>query len=254
MGNEAWKKFFEMHAAVYDDNCFTKDTARECEFLSALMTLPEHRRIIDIGCGTGRHSIRLASMGYEVTGVDLSEQMLSMARKKAEEAGAVIDFRIADAAAPFPKEMGLVGKFDAAICLCEGSLGLIGAGVDPSSQARAIFTNVGDLLRKGGIFVCTVLSAMRPIRSLNKADFESGRFDPVDMVEWHCLSEVLEGLDEETGKLMIGEKSFTGSELKLLLKESGLSCLEIWGGTAGDWGKRLPDPDEYELMAVARKE
>ncbi len=254
MGNEAWKKFFEIHAKVYDDNCFTKDTIRECEFLSGLMPLPGHRRVIDIGCGTGRHSIRLTSMGYELTGVDLSEHMLSIARKKARDAGADIDFRIADAATPFPQEMGMLNKFDAAICLCEGSLGLIGAGTDPYSQARAIFTNVAGLLRSGGIFVCTALSAMRHIRHYNNADFEAGRFDPVDMIEWHSLSEVLDDVDEEAGKLMIGEKSFTGSELRLLLKESGLSCLNIWGGTAGNWGKRLPDPDEYELMAVARKE
>lgn len=47
----------------------------------------EGRRILDVGCGSGRYSIELARAGAEVVGVDFSEEMLKMARQRAKEAG-----------------------------------------------------------------------------------------------------------------------------------------------------------------------
>jgi SAM-dependent methyltransferase len=63
-------------------------------------TQPDDVSILDLGCGWGRHSIPLATMGYRVTGVDLSETMLTRARSKAGEAGLAIvqaDFVESDA-------------------------------------------------------------------------------------------------------------------------------------------------------------
>jgi 2-polyprenyl-3-methyl-5-hydroxy-6-metoxy-1,4-benzoquinol methylase len=54
-------------------------------------------KIIDIGCGTGRHSIELAKRGYSVTGVDLSGSMLERAREKAGQNDVQIDFLQLDA-------------------------------------------------------------------------------------------------------------------------------------------------------------
>lgn len=44
------------------------------------------RTVVDLGCGTGSLSIPLAQLGYDVTGIDLSEDMLAVAQHKAEEA------------------------------------------------------------------------------------------------------------------------------------------------------------------------
>lgn len=55
------------------------------------------RRVLDIGCGPGFFSILLAQMGYEVTAVDYTENMLTEARKNAEVYGVSIDFRRMDA-------------------------------------------------------------------------------------------------------------------------------------------------------------
>ncbi|WP_457591779.1 methyltransferase domain-containing protein [Geoglobus sp.] len=78
-----------------------------------LRTVFERRmRILDIGTGTGFLAILLAELGHDVTGIDISEGMLSVARRKAEERGLEIDFRIADAEnLPFEDS-----DFDATIC------------------------------------------------------------------------------------------------------------------------------------------
>jgi SAM-dependent methyltransferase len=61
-----------------------KDYAGETEYVHGL--IQKHRQgaqsILDLGCGTGRHDLLLAHMGYEVTGIDLSEEMLAIARSQ----------------------------------------------------------------------------------------------------------------------------------------------------------------------------
>lgn len=49
------------------------------------------------------------------------------------------------------------------------------------------------------------------------------------------------------------ERYFTPTELNLLFQLAGLSVLNLWGGTAGDWGKRAIGLDEFEIMVVAQK-
>lgn len=254
MEKTAWQRFFDSHCKVYDENAFTKNTSKECAFLSGIIPPDSYPDVLDVGCGTGRHSVVLSSMGYRVTGIDLSEGMLGAARKKASELGLETRFLQADATGTYPLDLGLTGSFDAAICLCEGSMGLIGTGDDPVGQPLAVIGNVGACLRKGGIFVTTVLNAARFIRRYGAEEISSGRFDPVDVVEWHPLSELYEDVEPELGSTLVGEKSFTGSEMRLMLRMCGFTVSAIWGGTAGMWGRRKPDPDEYEIMVVAVKD
>lgn len=71
----------------------------------------EVERVLDVGVGTGLLSLILAEMGYDVVGIDISERMLNEARRKAEEQGVKIDFRVGDAEnLPFKDE-----SFDAIV-------------------------------------------------------------------------------------------------------------------------------------------
>jgi ubiquinone/menaquinone biosynthesis C-methylase UbiE len=132
MHKKAWQTFFDSHSKRYDENAFTFATDAECHFLAELLPINAYGRVLDIGCGTGRHSIALTKMGYEMTGLDLSDGMLEVARRKATAAGLDIRFLKADATGGYPEEFGVIGRFDACICLCEGSLGLINAGDEVS--------------------------------------------------------------------------------------------------------------------------
>jgi cyclopropane fatty-acyl-phospholipid synthase-like methyltransferase len=84
---KSWEEFFDGHAPVYMDNVFTKDTVREVDFLIDELKLRKGSRILDIGCGTGRHAVELARHGFRITGVGISSGMLEEARKAAAGAG-----------------------------------------------------------------------------------------------------------------------------------------------------------------------
>ncbi|NLE65513.1 MAG: methyltransferase domain-containing protein, partial [Elusimicrobia bacterium] len=92
-----YEALFENYARKYDKEVFVQGTAGECDFIEQEIGRDRTLRIIDIGCGTGRHAIELTRRGYRVTGVDLSEDQIRRAREKAQETGLTIDFQVQDA-------------------------------------------------------------------------------------------------------------------------------------------------------------
>jgi hypothetical protein len=96
----------------------------------------------------------------------------------------------------------------------------------------------------------TVLNGLALIRKYSQEDVEKGVFDPVALAEV-CPVEY----DTPEGKksLLVRERGFTPTELKLMLGQTGFKVDHVWGGTAGNWGRRKIDLDEIEIMLVATK-
>ena len=238
-----WETFFDAHAPIYDENVFTKSTLKEVDFLIEELALKPGAAILDVGCGTGRHAVELAKHGYKITGIDLSAAMLKEAREKARTAGVEINFIRADAT-----DFTLPAKFDAAICLCEGSFGLLGHRDDPINQPLAILSNISKSLKKRAKVILTVLNATFMIRRFTNQDVAEGRFNLLTMEESSELPP-REGMPP----IKMRERAFVPTELTLLCRLAGLNVINIWGGTAGNWGRRNIDLDEIELMLVAQK-
>jgi cyclopropane fatty-acyl-phospholipid synthase-like methyltransferase len=87
-----WEEFFDGHAPIYMENCFTKNTVKEVDFILDELNLSPGCSILDMGCGTGRHAVELARRGYQVTGVDISSGMLAEAKKAAQEAKVKVEW------------------------------------------------------------------------------------------------------------------------------------------------------------------
>jgi SAM-dependent methyltransferase len=108
---------FERYAAVYDLLYQEKDYDAECDFLEEAFRRwagRRVRRILDLGCGTAGHAVRLAKRGYEVLGVDRSPSMLAEAHHKTSAAGLTerLKFVQADVA-----DLPVGDSFDAVICM-----------------------------------------------------------------------------------------------------------------------------------------
>ncbi len=238
-----WEAFFDAHAPVYEDNVFTKNTIGEVDFLLEELSLQPGSSILDVGCGTGRHSIELAKRSYAVTGLDLSSEMLARAADAANSAGVNVNWIRSDAT-----QFSLPSKYDGAICLCEGAFGLLGQEDDSIGQPLSILCNIARCLKPQAKAVLTVLSATALIRKHTNKDVAEGRFDPLTMVvSSECPPR--EGLPP----VAVRERAFVPTELVLLFRLAGMSVLNMWGGTAGNWGRRSLDLDEIEIMIVACK-
>jgi len=88
-----WEEFLDAHASEYEDNSITKNAIYDVDFLVDELSLEPGGSILDIGCGTGRHSIELARRSYAVTGLDMSSEMLPIASNAARSAGVKVNSR-----------------------------------------------------------------------------------------------------------------------------------------------------------------
>lgn len=106
--------FGTIYSDAYDLLYQDKDYGRECDFLEAIFQRCglKDRAILDLGCGTGGHAIPLTQRGYHVVGVDRSPIMLEIARRKAQAAGAAVEFVEGDI-----RDVNLGRTFDAVIAM-----------------------------------------------------------------------------------------------------------------------------------------
>lgn len=70
MDKQWYELLFENYGRNYDNEVFTQGTAGECEFIEKEMEFDQSMKILDVGCGTGRHAIELTKRGYSITGID----------------------------------------------------------------------------------------------------------------------------------------------------------------------------------------
>lgn len=244
MTQNDWERFFDAHAASYMENVFTRATTDEVDFLVEELGLREGDRVLDVGCGTGRHAVELAKRGFAVTGIDLSRGMLREAERHAEEEAVSVRFLHGDATADLPE-----GPFDAAVSLCEGAFGLLGRGDDPVEQPLSILRGMSAALGEGGGLVVTVLNGLRAARAAGR-DPSFGDFDPTAMTETGEMTE--RGPDGDV-TVVTRERSFVPTELVLMARTAGLEVRALWGGTAGAWNRQPVELDEMEIMLVARR-
>ncbi len=236
-----WERFFDEHAPGYMNNVFTENTLAEVDFFLELLAIEPGDHILDIGCGAGRHSVELALRGYQVTGVDISAGMLAQAAAAAEEAGVTVTWIKADATRYKAERL-----FDAAICLCEGAFSLLTLADDPIEHDLAILGNIQAALKPDSGFLLTALNGLRKIREYNQEDVISGVFDTLTTTDLYKM-------EEGEVSVMVRERGYVPSELALLCRTAGFEVQQLWGGTAGNWGRRPVDLDEIELMVLARR-
>jgi ubiquinone/menaquinone biosynthesis C-methylase UbiE len=107
------EKGYELWAASYDQENNPLIIVEERRLEALLATLPPVRRVLDVGTGTGRHALRWARQGAEVTAIDFSPHMLAVARRRARAENLPITFVEApiERGLPFP-----AGQFDLVIC------------------------------------------------------------------------------------------------------------------------------------------
>lgn len=144
---------FSLEAKFYDKIWGKHDYDADVKFLDALFRKYGCKRIIDIGCGTGNHSIRLSRLGYELTGVDISSAMLKIAKEKDKRA--MVRFVQGDMR-KMVKIIRKDEKFDAAICLGQTLSSLV-----TNREIRVFFRGLSKVLERDGLFIFNARNAKK---------------------------------------------------------------------------------------------
>jgi len=235
-----YEALFDNYAHKYDEECYVHGTVGECNFIEQEINRDKSLKIIDIGCGTGRHSIELAKRGYRITGIDLSESQLKRAREKAKEQGVDIDFQKQDA-----RVLSFKGEFDLAIMLCEGGFPLM----ETDEMNFEILKNVTKALKNNGKFIFTTLNGLFPLYHPVE---KSKTFDLMTFRDYN--THVFEDDLGNKKELECNERYYVPSEITWLLKTLGYKKIDIFGVKLGAYSRndKLTSED-FEMLVISQK-
>jgi len=228
-----WVAAGEHLGRAYLRYSFTKGTEHEVAFMVEHLGLRAGMRVLDVGCGPGRHSHALARQNIEVVGVDISPRFIDVAREAAP-AGAT--FEVADA-----RRLNFDAEFDAVISLCQGGFGLV-RDDDPS-----VLDGIVRALRPGGRAAISAFSAYFQVRYLEEGDtFDAATGTNIE----HTTVRNESG---EPAPFVLETTCFTPRELRLLAAGAGLDVEHLWSVTPGKYEAAAPSLDTPEFLLVARK-
>ncbi|MBT8309012.1 MAG: class I SAM-dependent methyltransferase [Flavobacteriaceae bacterium] len=187
--------------------------------LTAYLNLPEKGTILDLACGKGRHAVYLNSIGYDVTGVDLSENSIAFAKQFENE---TLRFEVHDMCKPYPKQ------FDAVFNLFT-SFGYFENEEDNLSTIKAI----KDELNETGFGVIDFMNSNYVIENLvpentktiegiafHQKRYEKGGFIIKDIDFTH---------EDEDYQFTEKVRAFTLSDFQELFDKAGTTLLDIFG-------------------------
>jgi SAM-dependent methyltransferase len=207
---------------------FTKGTEQEVDFLMDVLDLRPGMRILDVGCGPGRHAHALTRRGLRVVGVDIAAAFLAAA-------GSGVWVRADARRLPF-----FPGSFDAAISLCQGGFGLLGGYDD-----QLVLNELAEAVKKGGRVAVSAFSAYFAVRHLEPGE----TFDAASGVN-HERAEVRDP-EGRSATFDLWTTCFTPRELRLMAARAGLRVFGLWSVRPGEYERRAPDLDHQEFLLTA---
>jgi SAM-dependent methyltransferase len=220
--------------AAYLRYSFTKGTKQEVEFLVRTLPLEPGMRVLDVGCGPGRHSHLLAERGIAVHGIDISHRFIELAEANAP-AGA--SFERLDARA-----MAFDSEFDAVICLCQGAFGLMTA----DGHDATVMAGMARALRIGGRLALSAFNSYFVVKHWPEADFDAATGINHEHTE----------IRNETGEAVMTDLwtgCYTPRELRLLGEANGLGVDGISSVEPGAYSLAPATADSPEFLLLATR-
>ncbi|HER4520898.1 TPA: class I SAM-dependent methyltransferase [Streptococcus pyogenes NGAS749] len=222
-----YEKFASVYDAVMDDSLYDLWT----DF--SLRHLPKSKgrnRLLELACGTGIQSVRFAQAGFDVTGLDLSQDMLAIAKKRAQSAKKKIDFIQGNML-----DLSQVGQFDFVTCYSD-SICYMQDEVDVGD----VFKEVYDVLANDGIFIFDVHSTYQTDECFpgysyheNADDFAMVWDTYADEVPHSVVHELTFFIQEDDGRFsrfdeVHEERTYELLTYDILLEQAGFKSFKLY--------------------------
>lgn len=249
---EAWySRFFKRdYLQFYGRTLGQERTDHETQFAIRTLDLQPGHTVLDLCCGQGRHSIALASTGIRVTGVDLSTQMLDLARESSRHLANPPEFIQADMR-QLPRAIS--GRFDAVINMFS-SFGYL----ESEDDDQAVLHQIANALKPGGKAMMDLLNREWVIRHNEPFEWqikddgtivlEHRNLDLAASINHLTFTEIApDGTRREPSELHM--RLYTLTEMTKMLKAADLTLANVHGGFNGkDYGV-----DTRRMIIIARK-
>ncbi|GIH26277.1 methyltransferase [Acrocarpospora phusangensis] len=238
--------FTELPNAFWRAAVPEETTAAEVGFVARVAGLRPGSRVLDVPCGSGRHSLELARRGHRVTGLDVSAEAVAHARAAAAEQRLDLDLRRGDM-----RELPAGVRADAAICMGNafGYLEHLGT--------RKFLADLAGLVVPGGALVLDyafVAESLLPGLALEEPPMTIGGIEAVSVNEYDAVNgrwltsfTFRRGDQEHRGTSV--QHVYTAAEVVRLVTEAGFTTPELYGDADGT-PFRLGSP---RLLLVARR-
>lgn len=226
-----YETFFEgdwLELAVDHDEPLTR---AEVDFLIEKLHLQPGARVLDLACGHGRHAVELADRGFSVTGADISEPALAVARERAAQRGVELDLVRLDM-----RELDAESAFGG-VCNFASAFGYYPREEDD----RQVLERVARCLVPGGRFLIETMNQQWLARNFSpraRRTLENGtvvveerRYDAAtsrSSATWKLVR-----ADGTRSEMRHSMRIYTCPELCGMLAEAGLEVDGVWGGVDG---------------------
>jgi SAM-dependent methyltransferase len=233
------------------DMAWTDRTEAEVERAMRMLRPAGGERVLDLACGSGRHSLELRRRGFEVVGADISPQLLEIARRDAETEELDVDFVEADL-----RDLDFEDEFDIVLSLNDGAIGYL----ETDEENLRTFEVISRSLRLGGRHLMQLPNVLYAREHLPQKSWISGS-SMIELVEhrWNKRDRYMEGamipvrfgeVLDELKPIEFRQRLYGVDELKGIMSSVGMEVVRVFHGS----GKvREPTHKQFEIFVESHK-
>jgi SAM-dependent methyltransferase len=228
----------------YSEMLTDERTEAEVACLVRLLELAQPLDILDLACGYGRHANRLAALGHRLTGIDIMEGFLNLARQDAQARGVQVRYLQGDM-----RRITFQEEFDRVILL------FTAFGYFEDEENLLVLKNVCRALRPGGLFITdsmnrdVFLRNFQPVHVIDKNGdlmIDRNSFDSLRGWMYNQRIFIRNGVRRDKPFKI---RLYNPNEFAALLKEAGMEVYAMYGG----FDAQPVSIDSRRLVVLARK-